>query len=115
METLKRNWLRAIGVLTLALGMFYVVKAMDHNTLKTSEPEELHWFQIDGAYTDTDAVSPSNASYINSNPIPPAGTGCNGTAKQCVSGFLESQTVVVGGVRMLNGAQTPAEVAYYKN
>ncbi|MDR2272766.1 MAG: hypothetical protein LBF27_17790 [Sphingobacterium sp.] len=111
----NKRWFSALA-LSMMVGIAtaaYSFKGQDNDLNPKQEP--LHWFQINGSYTDSQAVTPSNASYINSDATPPTGTGCSGTAYQCVSRFKESQTIVVGGVRMLNGSQIPESVASHKN
>lgn len=62
------------------------------------------WFQIAGSYNITDQVSPSDASYLGEGTTPPAGTGCTGSAHQCVSGFDANQ---VTSSNQLDGLQAP--------
>lgn len=86
MSTLKTNWLRAIGILTLALGLFFGSKAISNsNTENIIVPlEELVYVHFDSngeAIPIPDGQLDDYTHPANSNPFScPNGTGniCSG-------------------------------------
>lgn len=83
-------------------------KAIKHNV-------NLKWFIISGNHAPTAAVPSSNATYISGADGPAApeeADACEGSNRQCVSGFDPSKVTMSN---TLNGSQTADDASALRN
>lgn len=110
METLKRNWLKAIMGLTLALGAGYFavdaseskIEAITVKPMKLANPQ---WFAYtanpNSANFATEKLNPANysattISNINSRPCPLENEFCGIYAETIMSGTVQQPNLSVG-------------------
>lgn len=110
------NMFKILPVCAFVAGMALVSVTNGTTKAPTSNngPQDTYeWFQISGTHSQSTAVPPTDAVYIGPGATIPAGDyeECDGSLNQCVSGFNNNQTTLVGGERVLNGSQTPAPAA----
>ena len=97
-----------IAIIFIAAGVFAMkAKQSSVKEVKNAPPATYRWFKISGTYNPTDQVLPSDADYIQTSATPPEDGACDGTEKQCISGFDASQTTPSGSSYVLKPNQAP--------
>ncbi|MDR2273643.1 MAG: hypothetical protein LBF27_22240 [Sphingobacterium sp.] len=110
MKTLKSKIIAGVSALTLLLGSFFIVNAIEKKDGAAKAPKQMEyrWFRITSNYSPGNPVSSSDAVYIRTSATPPSDDCPTGSNNQCVSGFLPGQTTASGSSYVLSGtSQTP--------